>query len=67
MSKIKVTRVSATEFETEDGKIFPHPIPFQNGKTPSVKEFQEVHDQWREIFKTQGLLPGQASPSRKGR
>lgn len=67
MSKIKVIRVSATEFETEDGNVFPHPIPFQDGKIPSIKEFQAIHDQWREIFQTQGLLPGTPASPRKGR
>jgi len=67
MSKIKVIRVSATEFETEDGKVFPHPIPFQDGKIPSVKEFQAIHDQWWEIFQSQGLLPGTPPGPRKDR
>jgi hypothetical protein len=38
--EFKVVKVTKTEFELEDGSIYP--IPFELDYTPTVKEFQEM-------------------------
>jgi len=35
-----IIRVTATEFETSDGRIIPHIIPFDSDNVPTVEEFQ---------------------------
>jgi hypothetical protein len=45
-----IVRVTETEFETEDGRVVPHPIPFEEGKVPAIEEFQEWYDYWRETL-----------------
>ena len=40
--KIKVVRISRTEFELDTGDIYP--IPFDLGYTPTIKEFQKFLD-----------------------
>jgi hypothetical protein len=47
--KAKVVRVTATEFELEDGRVFPHVIELDPVPTP--KEFQAFYDQWSERLK----------------
>lgn len=39
---MKIVKVTATEFETEDGQIFDHPYELE--VVPSVEEFQKIHD-----------------------
>lgn len=51
MSKAVIVRVTETEFETEDGRVFPHPVPFEKGRTPTVGEFQQWYDHWHIHFK----------------
>jgi hypothetical protein len=45
-----IIRVTETEFETEDGRVTPHPIPFEEGKVPTIKEFQEWYDYWHQVL-----------------
>jgi len=40
--KIKVVRISRTEFELDTGDIYP--IPFDLGYAPTIKEFQKFLD-----------------------
>jgi hypothetical protein len=40
----KVIRVSATEFELDDGRVFPHVE--QLNPVPSPEEFQVYYDLW---------------------
>lgn len=40
--RMRVVKVTATEFETEDGQIFEHPYELE--VVPSVEEFQKIHD-----------------------
>ena len=54
-----ITRVTETEFETEDGRVFPHAVPFETGQVPTIAEFQQWYDRWFEVFRMQGILPGQ--------
>lgn len=45
---MKVIRVTKTEFELEDGRIYDHPVELD--KVPSLVEFQAVYDEWVEKF-----------------
>lgn len=39
--KMKVVRVTRTEFELDNGDIYP--LPFELDYTPTVKEFNEIY------------------------
>jgi hypothetical protein len=41
---MKIVRITADEFETEDGNIYKHTIPLKD--IPSLEEFQEIYDKW---------------------
>ena len=49
--KIKVVKVTATEFELSDGRVFQHPILLNPIPTP--KEFQKYYDKWLDILKAE--------------
>lgn len=51
-----IIRVTETEFETSDGRVVPHPVPFEPGQVPTIEEFQRWYDQWYEMFNSQGFL-----------
>ena len=46
--KLKVIRVSNTEFELESGDIYP--IPFDLGYEPSLQEFKKFVDDSKEMI-----------------
>ena len=46
--KLKVVRVSKTEFELDSGDIYP--IPLELGYEPSIQEFQRFVDDSRELI-----------------
>lgn len=46
----KVVRVDQTEFELDDGQVFPHVIDLDPDEIPSVEEFQAIYDHWRSVF-----------------
>jgi hypothetical protein len=50
----KIVRVTTTEFETADGTI--RPIPLELDETPTVEEFQEIYDDWFNVFLEKGLI-----------
>lgn len=50
----RIIRVTRTEFEMEDGTIYPHAIELD--EVPSVEEFQEMYDHWLQIFQEQKLI-----------
>lgn len=50
----QIVRVTKTEFELEDGTIYPHAIELDEVPTP--EEFQETYDHWLQIFKEQKLI-----------
>lgn len=60
MRKAVIVRITETEFETDRGEIFPHPVPFEMGKAPSLEELQGWHDRcWDMLFGTdQPEAPG---------
>ncbi len=39
--KMKVVRVTRTEFELDNGDVYP--LPFELDHTPTVKEFNEIY------------------------
>ena len=56
-----VTRVTKTEFETDDGMI--HPIPFELDEIPTIEEFQKIYDEWFRLFQHKELIhAGQKRP-----
>lgn len=44
LKRMKVVRVTKTEFELEDGQVFQHPV--QLDTVPSIKDFQIIYDEW---------------------
>jgi len=42
--RMKVVRVTTTEFELEDGRIIPHVVELDTA--PSVEEFQKYLNEW---------------------
>jgi hypothetical protein len=47
--KPMVIRVTKTEFELDDGRVFPHPVELD--EVPSVEEFQKIYDKSRKLVK----------------
>lgn len=54
MDSRKVVRVSRTEFELDNGAVYPHPVPLE--QVPSVAEFQETYDCWFRLFLEKGWI-----------
>jgi hypothetical protein len=50
----QIVRVSKTEFETADGNV--RPMLFDLDETPTVEEFQEIYDDWFNVFLEKGLI-----------
>ena len=55
-----VVRVTETEFELSDGRIFEHPEPLE--VVPSVEEFNETYQHWAKIINDE--FTGQADQTR---
>ena len=49
MSSHKIVRVTEAEFEMEDGTI--HPMIFELDEVPSIEDFQQIYDEWHDMFK----------------
>lgn len=45
---MKVVRVTKTEFELEDGRVYDHPVELDS--VPTLEDFQSVYDEWVEKF-----------------
>ena len=60
--KNKVVRVSATEFELDDGRVFPHLESLD--PVPSPEEFQAFYDLWSDRLKGTDVWPGHTQKSR---
>lgn len=45
---MKVVRVTKTEFELEDGRVYGHPVELDS--VPSLEDFQSVYDEWVRKF-----------------
>lgn len=46
--EVRVVRVTKTEFELSDGRIFPHVVELD--EVPTVEEFQEYYDHWKRLL-----------------
>lgn len=46
---MRVVRITKTEFELEDGRVYQHLLPLE--KIPSIKQFQSIYDRWEQIIK----------------
>lgn len=57
----KIISVTKTEFVTEDGTV--HPILFELEETPTVEEFQDIYDNWLQVFHEQELLENEPKAS----
>lgn len=57
----KIISVTKTEFVTEDGTV--HPILFELDETPTVEEFQDIYDNWLQVFHEQELLENEPKAS----
>lgn len=49
-----IKRITKTEFEIEDGTIYP--IPFELEEEPTIEEFQKIYDEWFRLFQQKGLI-----------
>jgi len=57
----KIVRVTKKEFEMEDGTI--RPIPFELDEVPTIEEFQQIYDEWLQVFRDKELLEEHESVS----
>ena len=46
--RMKVVRVTKSEFELEDGRVIPHVVEL--GSAPTVEKFQEYLDSWYNVM-----------------
>lgn len=58
-----VVRVTKTEFELSDGRIFPMMFDFADDEVPSVEEFQKQYDQWLALFNKMELTGNEQANS----
>ena len=66
MNPTVIVRVTATEFETKDGRVYPHPIPFEPDDVPTVEEFQRQHDRWSKFISDIQTAPSKETPDENG-
>jgi hypothetical protein len=50
MERPMVIRVTKTEYELSDGRIYPMMFDFAEDEVPTVEEFQKQYDQWLALF-----------------
>lgn len=55
----KIIRVSKTDFETDDGAVYP--MMFDLDELPTVEEFQSIYDEWLQVFRDKELLEAHES------
>lgn len=44
----KVVRVTRTEFELDDGRIYEHPLELD--EDPTIEDFQRFYDFWSDVI-----------------
>ena len=49
-----ITRLTRTEYEMDDGTVYP--IPFEMDKLPTIEEFQAIYDEWLGLFQQKKLI-----------
>ncbi len=54
MEHRKVIRVTETEFELDNGAVYPHITKFE--EAPSLEDFQDGYDKMFQMFQQQGLI-----------
>ena len=64
MERRKVVRISKTDFELDNGAIYPHPVPLDD--VPTVEEFQKTYDSFYDLFKEKGLIKDEPPIKPKG-
>jgi len=50
-----VVRVTKTEFELDDGRVFPMLFDFADDEVPTPEEFQKQYDRWLALFEDMEL------------
>ncbi len=48
MEKRMVVRVTSTEFELDNGRVFE--MPFELEEVPSLDDFQRIYDKWSSVL-----------------
>ena len=46
--EVRVVRVTKTEFELSDGRIYQHVVELD--EVPTIEEFQELYDHWKRLL-----------------
>lgn len=54
----KIISVTKSEFVTEDGTV--HPILFDLDEVPTVEDFQEIYNDWLQVFHEKELLENES-------
>jgi hypothetical protein len=52
--KIKVVRLTTTEFELSDGRVYQHPVPLEPDELPTLQEFQSYYEYWFTVLSERG-------------
>jgi hypothetical protein len=60
MKRAMVTRVTKTDFELDDGRVYQY--PFELDRVPTIEEFQRIYNHWRELFEKE--LDGEQETNR---
>lgn len=56
-----VVRVTKTEFELDDGRVFPMLFDFADDEVPTPEEFQKQYDRWLALFEDMELTGNEQS------
>ena len=59
MKQLTVVRVTETEFELNNGAVYPHMIPLE--VVPTIEEFQMTYDHICRLFEEQGLTANETA------
>lgn len=46
--EVRVVRVTRTEFELSDGRVYQHVVELD--EVPTIEEFQELYDHWKRLL-----------------
>jgi hypothetical protein len=49
-NKTTVVRVTRTEFELSDGRVYQHPVELEPDEVPTLEEFQVYYDHWLSLL-----------------
>ncbi|PSB01734.1 hypothetical protein [Merismopedia glauca] len=48
--KPRVIRLTKTEFELDDGRVYQHAIELEPDEVPTIEEFQGYYDHWLSLL-----------------